>query len=351
METWIVQRIRTTSLRRVVAWALALGGVTLFGATQLRYARNFLLGPYVLAPADLDAIREVSQAPRYFARVSGSKALETGVQQITVHKRNGVETSRNISAAYYALVVGDKLLVCKSRSGARTTFEGTLAPMSAELTQHLLNVPELRANRAHLYPFYLDDESFRIPGYVAIAVGLVFVVLLLVKGLPAWRHFQDPASHPVVARVNGWGDPVGVAVAAERESRQPRFKGGSGWAVTDQFLVRSSFFAFDLLRLADLLWAYKKVTKHSVNFIPTGKTYEAVLVCYGGAATMQIKEKTVDAILAFAAERAPWALFGFSNELATLFNKKTQEFCAAVEQRKRERIQAAAAAPKGFADR
>ena len=111
---------------------------------------------------------------------------------------------------------------------------------------------------------------------------------------------------------------------------------GPGWVVTDQYLLRSTFFSFDVLRLSDLLWAYKKVTKHSVNFIPTGKTYDAVLACYGGRATVKGAEKTVDELLGFAAQRTPWAVFGFSQELETLFAKKTADFCAAVEQRKRE---------------
>jgi hypothetical protein len=44
----------------------------------------------------------------------------------------------------------------------------------------------------------------------------------------------------------------------------------------------------------------------------------------------------VDSVLNFARERAPWAVFGFSEELSKLFRQKTRDFCFAVEQRKRE---------------
>ena len=86
-----------------------------------------------------------------------------------------------------------------------------------------------------------------------------------------------------------------------------------------------------------MLWAYKRVTRHSVNFIPTGKTYAGVLACYGGTAEVTGRQAKVDSVLAFAAERVPWAIFGFSDELSKLFKQKTQDFCSAVEQRKRER--------------
>jgi hypothetical protein len=76
-----------------------------------------------------------------------------------------------------------------------------------------------------------------------------------------------------------------------------------------------------------------------VNFIPTGKTYEAVVICYGGTATVKSREKTVDEILAYMAQRAAWAVFGFTKELKDHFDKKMPEFCAAVEQRKRELAQ------------
>lgn len=73
-----------------------------------------------------------------------------------------------------------------------------------------------------------------------------------------------------------------------------------------------------------------------MNFIPTGKSYTAILACDGGTAEIKAREKTVDVILAFGAERAPWAIFGFSDELQRLFSKSTPEFCAAVERRKQE---------------
>src|SRR5438034_340683 len=108
--------------------------------------------------------------------------------------------------------------------------------------------------------------------------------------MPSWSASGFSWPRPRAARPRPW------------RASWPRYKGGDGWVVTDQFLLRSTFFSFDVLRLSDLLWAYKKVTKHSVNFIPTGKTYDAVLACYGGSATVKGAEKTVDALLGFAAQ-------------------------------------------------
>jgi hypothetical protein len=336
VDTWVHQMIRARSRRRVAAWGLVLACVVVFVVAQHRYIDNFLRGPFAVGQAELDAISDVSIASRYFVTVTGSKAIETGVQQVTTKKRAGVETSRSVSAEYYVLVVGDRLLVVKSSDGRKLTAEGELSPMPADLQRHLFDSPQMQEIRARFYPYYVDNASFRLPGYIAIGALVILAVLVVKFALPAWRYRHDVSAHPVVQRVASWGDPLGTALEVRREAGSPRYKGG-GWYATEKYLVQWTVFSFDVLRLADLLWAYKKVTKHSVNFIPTGKTYAALLACYGGMAEIKGREKNVDAILAFAAERAPWAIFGFSDELSKLFRQKPQEFCAAVEQRKRER--------------
>ncbi len=338
METWILTKIRAASIRRVVVWGLVLVASGLLFTSDRRYLDNFLHGPYPLAAADLDAIQDVTTTPRYYARISGTRVIDTGLREYSVTTEGGVEKSRSESGAYYALVVNDKFLIFRSREDPTNTVEGRLVPWPAELEGEMFDSKEMKELRPRFYGFYVQDGSFQITAYWMIAGALLLIVLLVWKGRPALRYARDPSAHPLVARTAAWvkGDPTVVAVEAEREFDAPRFKGGNGWRVGNKYLVRSSFFTFDLLRYEDLLWAYKKITKHSVNFIPTGKSYEAILVCYGGSATITGKEKRVDEILAFSAQRAPWAVIGYSEELATLFNKKTEEFAGGVEQRRRE---------------
>ena len=150
----------------------------------------------------------------------------------------------------------------------------------------MFDTPEAEAIRDRVYPYYLADVAFRVPGFVAIAVLLSVFYLLAKYGWPAWEAPHQPSSHPLITRAKRWPDPIATAAAARQEVDAFRFEGGAGWRVTDRFLIQSSFFSFDILRIADLLWAYKKVTQHSVNFIPTRKTYDVVLVCYGGTAVI-----------------------------------------------------------------
>jgi len=337
VDGWIATRIRATSRRRVITWTLALILGVLVATNDHRYIANFVSGPYALARADLDSIHDVTATPRYYARVRGERVIDTGIRQYTVRRQNGVETSREQSGAYNAFAIGNHYLVVRTAAGdASPAAEGTLVPWSEELENQMFDTKEMRALRDNFYPFYLDSDSFRRPGYVVIVVGILFLALFLWQVLPAWRAWRDPERHPLAQRVARWGDPMGIALEAEHEFANPLMKGKSGWRFGNKYLVRSTFFTVNLVRLRDVLWGYKKVTKHSVNFIPTGKTYEAIVAYLGGMVHIRGSEKKVHEMLAFVQQRTPWAVFGFSDELAATFNKRPQEFARSVEQRRQQ---------------
>jgi hypothetical protein len=336
VNSWILRTCRRACVRQLVAWAVvAVVGIVLVAA-NLRYFTNFVTGPFVMGPSELARIVDPTQSPQYFARVSGTRAIDTGIQQITIRKQGDTEVSRSVSAGYYVLDLGEKLLIVKSASGQPLSVEGELARIPADLDHQLFDTPEMQSLRDRFYPFYLDAGSFRTAGYVTIALWLTFLGLAGWKVLPTWRKLQDLGSHPIVRRVASWGDPVQVSAEIKREWTSPGIRRHGSWTLTPSYLVKSSYFGFDVLRFWDLLWAYRRVTKRSVNFIPIGKNYHAVFICYGGSATVQGSDKEVDEMLQSAAQRAPWAIFGYSDELQKAFNEHTRDFCLAVEERRRK---------------
>lgn len=334
MENWILRMARRRCIYILGAWGLASVGLVLFALSQQRYIHNFLKGPFEMSPTELASIVDIAENNQYFAKVAGTKAFETGIEEITVRKRNNVEISRSTNAKYYALVIGDKLLIVETETGMPLNAEGELLPLPGDLEQELFNTAEKQTLRQHFYPFYLATGPFRIRGYIAIAAFLTFGFFLIKFSLPNWKYFQDPLTIPVIKRVSGWGDIYSISADIEREFRNPQLYGTNDWMITDNYLIMSSFFSFDLLRITDLLWAYKRVTKHSINFIPTGKTYKVVLLCYGGTASIKGDENRTDVILHFAEKRAPWAFFGYSPEILNLASRDIKQFCLEVEKRK-----------------
>jgi hypothetical protein len=342
METWILARIRAVATYRVFAWSLAFAVMLLMLLTHTRYIHNFISGPFEVGADDLVGISSLDHFPKPFAHIRGTRVVDTGIQQITVHTTNGVETSREVSGHYYALQVGDRFLLVKSDGGLRQDFTGELTYIPQDLESKVFDSAGMSSKRGEFYPYYLDTDSYRTAGWIGIVVLFLFTGYFFHIIGPAWRHMRDPASHPLAGRVAGWGDAVAIAAQAQREFKAAVFKMGS-WKFTENFAIRSSFFHFNLVRCDELQWAYKKVTKHSVNFIPTGKTFGAVLCYLGGNAEVQGKEQQVDAALQLAAQKAPWAVFGHSDELDKTWRKKNGQFLAAVDQRRKQWLQQQAA--------
>jgi DnaJ-like protein/uncharacterized protein DUF6709 len=317
MDTWIHRMVQTGSRRQIVAWAVAGGVAAALLLFELQYIPNFLFGPYPVDAVELAAIHDVSEAAHYFVRVTGSDVHETGVEQVTELRKRGIRVSRYTSEVYYAVLVGDRYLICEAPPYTTgKTFEGELENLSSELETKLFAKASTQGLRNRFYPFYLANTSFRLPGYVASAGLVLLSVLFWLYGVPAWRTLKRPALHPAIRRASTEGDPSHLWLAAERESKTPRFKLGA-WSVTDNFLIRSGYFAFDVRPLSTLVWAYKGVTQHTYNNVKSHKTYELRL--FFGPALSKLSlhgnESVVDAILEHLRSRVPSAVFGYSLDL------------------------------------
>jgi hypothetical protein len=59
-----------------------------------------------------------------------------------------------------------------------------------------------------------------------------------------------------------------------------------------------------------------------------------VLVFNSGSLQIPSKQDKVDEMLQYAATRAPWAVFGFSDQLKALFKQNPAEFHAQIEARR-----------------
>ena len=335
---------RRRSLWQCGAWGVALIVALLFAVENRRLLDNLLLGPFVMGPGELARINDPDLTPRYFVRVSGSKVIDTGIQETmtTTRKRGGAVVDVAIFH-HYALLVGDKfLLVFKDgdfdlNPGQPILAEGVLDTIPAEVDTLLFDKPDMQADRMGFYPFRLVMRGVgRLEQTLLYIMIVVFSWFLFQKGIPAWRQLRSPASHPVVARVGTWGDPIALSSEIQQEYRVPRFRRQgliAGWTFTDHYIIGlSKLFMFDVHRFKDLLWVYKKIDKTSNG----GAIHSLVLICDSGKIDMTGTESELDDILHYATQRAPWALIGYSKDREEVYNKQRQDFCRAIEARKQD---------------
>lgn len=342
MDPWIVARCRRACWHQVMAWLIVLAAGLAFLGLQARYLRNFLAGPYATDEAALSAISDPATAPRYFVKVTPAEVLDTGIQETTTETENGTPTKTYVSSEFWAARIGRHLLIVRSAAKPGSLITGQLKPMPDYLAQQLFTGSDAVLMQQVTYPMYLDTQGFRKEGYITLAVAAFLLWLMYIFLRRSLRYAMDPLQHPLLQRVAKWGDVHLISAEVERDLQEAARFSAHGITLADHYTVTNTFFIFNVLRMHDLLWAYKKITKRRVYFfIPAGKEYDAVLKFYGGEVVFRKfgyghREEMVEEVLRWAAERAPWAIIGYSDELNTLWTKQTAEFMRVVEARREQ---------------
>ena len=118
MTTWIERTARQKAVSTVVLFCVVTAIVVWIYAENSAYVKVFFKGPPAATAADLDAAQNADSSNQPIATpyvtITGDKVLNTGVQEVTTY--DGV--IKNVSAGYYALQVGDRILIVKSAQDA-----------------------------------------------------------------------------------------------------------------------------------------------------------------------------------------------------------------------------------------
>lgn len=335
MESWARKQCRSAATRQVIAWFLATLGVAACFILPSRYWWNYFRGPFPLASSEFAAF-DLDNSQKQFVAVTGTKVVPSGLQEVTTETRNGVAEKSYVSSEYFLLLMDDRLLVVQSKGQPEFHIDGELKPLPSGLAARMFPDPSDSDLRARLAPVMLSTlDSYRLPGYIAFGGLLAYMFLLWRFTWRSWLYVQDISRHPVVKRIESWTNSVDAVMRAERELETAvRFK-RSGVVVTDNFVVYLSLFSFNLFPLHDLVWAYERVTTTYYYFvIPVSRSRQAVLTLHGGSVMVQASKAKVQELLTFLVNSVPWAVFGFTDELARAFKADPNGFAQVVEERR-----------------
>lgn len=179
------------------------------------------------------------------------------------------------------------------------------------------------------------DLDFR-SDYVGIGIGVLVILLAGWNLVKAFRRYAEIQTSPVWKHAAVYGDVEQLAMQIEQEQQMQKTKYGR-LVVTPNWLIRRSLFRTWMSPVEDLAWIYKKITKHYTNFIPTGKSYAAVLVGrHRQRIDVQMSQKKTDKLLGDLNARVPWVIVGFSKDLANTWQKDPAAFVAAVDARRQK---------------
>jgi len=174
-------------------------------------------------------------------------------------------------------------------------------------------------------PSFSGDSMF---GAAVLALAIIWPGWV---ALSSFRTMTNPRGHKVFSRMSQRGLLDQMVEEVENQVREGGHKIGS-FIFTPNYLIDTTHVAVE--RYSELVWIYKKQTRHSVNFIPTGSTYEVVIHSNDGAQRMTAGSlKVVDQVLGTLAQNCPWIVTGYSAQLVDLWNRSRGDFVAEVEAR------------------
>ncbi|SRR5579859_273191 len=162
--------------------------------------------------------------------------------------------------------------------------------------------------------------------------GLLFL-LALWNCIKAVRRYGEIQTTPIWKQVSNYGVVEQLSSEIEQQRQGPKTKYGK-LEVAGTWLVQKSLFSTWVSPVGDVAWVYKKVTKHSVNFIPTGKSYSVIILGrHRQRVEVSMPEKRTNELLADLAARVPWAIYGFEKQLETAWTKDPGSVITLVDSR------------------
>jgi hypothetical protein len=347
-RNWLLAEASRTSRNRILLAALGVAAVIGLLGYNTKYLAEYFRGPAEVVPADLERAASAEAMPRRWVRVQVAAIEDTGITEVTVRTKRGVERSRSVSASYHAALLGNRALLVKAR-GETTPGKllvGELRPLEAGAADALFQGPEGAKMRALFVPMTLDVHDYREDGHWILLIATGGFLWALVYGWIAFGRMSDPRKHPALVKAARWGglDEMGQVLA---EDAAEAIKVGA-WRLGPRYLQMSSMFNLEVHKLDELLWAYYEVTKKKLYYvIPAGQSSALVLKWRSDKVKIDLKEDAVVEALSLLTTNQPWVVYGWSKEAETLYNRQRAVFASQVirgKQRYEQERQAAAVA-------
>ena len=343
-EEFILCQVKRCNRNLFLVNLLILLAVTLIMSFSYKYYYNFFFGPFTMDAASLTAMRDLKDQKKEYVTVRGSEVFHTGLQYVEETFEEGTNRviDTKVTTDYLYLVVNDWLLVVKAAPGTTELSQtGALTMIPADLKYELVDlaaqegIPIEEFDQIVL-PFMVDAQSGKAIGYLGLFFCVPLFLLSVWNLLRYGKRVSDPLEHPIYKKLEIYGIPEAVANGIDEDIASTGVPVTKKLIISNSWLVRKNFFGLTLVPLQDVLWMYKNVTQHKVNYIiPAGKSYSLV-IHQNNKIKVQVgmNQKKVDAAIELIQHKVPSIACGYSDELAYLWNKNFPAFLVELEKLK-----------------
>jgi hypothetical protein len=337
---YIARNIARTTRKLLIVNGIIVAGCVVILVLLLPWLTTVFRGPKVINVGDVGQIRDAGAIKDWYVSVD----LDADRFLPQYYKVSGRKSGTR-TYWFYPLKEGTLIVQAGKTDDPPRRITGNIRAHTSEVTSKVLsNVP--RGVRRPVLPVIVQSDNPKIGVWVAAAFWAPFFGIGLWNLVKGAKRLSDQNQHPIVVNLAKMGSPEQLAAGIDAEMAAGHLV-IANVHVTRSWLCRQTGFGLDLFRLDDVVWAYRKQTKHYTNGIPTGTTHSTV-VCdrHGRTVEMQLKKtEQVDELLAAISAAAPHALFGFDEQLAAIWQKNKAEVIAAADERRRQRERHPVAAP------
>ena len=171
--------------------------------------------------------------------------------------------------------------------------------------------------------------------FLFIVCNLVFIYSIYLFYL-SFQRSEDPFKHPDLNHFLKWAEHYGdIAILMDEELKWNRKAHFSNAFFTDSFVFTPSFYRYGWFHFTEICWAYNNVTSNYTNGIPTGKDY-AVNVHLDNGTLLKIKICKSEELLKHLLEIAPFAIYGYTDQLKSSWENNALNFINNVQHRKKQ---------------
>jgi hypothetical protein len=299
---------------------------------------NFFKGPQEINISQVPKMGDPDSIARYWVRARIDKGrFEKRYYEIGGNKRS--------TSYYFVLDLPEGGLVIESGTSQPGDFiEGTLSHLTSEARDKAIPGLNRISLQPAILPVMISNTGVRYGSWVFMVTCIPLALLAVWNISKAISRMGDPAKHPVCNVLRRFGPPEEIAVGIDAEYKAGAQATGNV-QLTQSWLMRKRGFGLDLLYLGDVVWAYKKETKHRTNGVPTGTTYSSMIYDKNGKLLdLGLKKDQTEQLLQNIRKAVPWVVLGYDKQLANMWSKNRAAMLQSVEARKEAYLAAAAKA-------
>lgn len=351
-DDYINNQMRRSTRNLLLFSALPFAIIVLLGVQNHRFLANLLKGSRPLSGSELLNIQDSEDLRQYNVSVNGDQLIPTTFQKVLRTKSSTTNqvTRTDVEQRFSILQIGDRYLLVSSKDPLSSpSLTGGLVAIPLEVREHVLGPIEKKnamSDQAFL-PFMLNTAEFSNGAWGWPVFGLLLGTLCATGIALSTQWSANPAQHPIAKQLRKYGEFNIIRGRIDSEVRLEGNLKASAPVVTSSWFLAPSPFTLQVRSLGELAWAYQLTTQHRVNFVPTGKSYQAKIYDrQGRLISIQAKEQIVQALLIKIGQKAPWVVLGFNAGLENLYKRQRDQFLAAVDQRKAALKAAPSESPK-----